>query len=257
MDNNIVLRLEHVSVDRGRVRVLDDVSFDVPRRSCTMIIGPNGAGKTTLLMVLLGEIRSQGRVEFVRRPDGQPLRLGYVPQQISLDRAQPLTVEEFLCLSLQQRPVWLGLDKQALAKALQGLEAVQAAHLHQRKLGALSGGELQRVMLAQALQRQPDLLILDEATAGVDVHGDQLFCELLEELRAKYGFTQLAVSHDLGMVAHHATQVICLKNKVLAQGSPDQVFNDQVLTALFGIHMGLIPNRPGTAACQKCGAEHA
>ena len=110
---------------------------------------------------------------------------------------------------------------------------------------------MQRVLLALALEREPDLLILDEPSTGMDLQGDQIFCELLENLRARRGFTQITVSHDLGLVAHHATHVICLKRTVLAQGPPAQVFSDETLTALFGIHMGVI-RRPSAAP----GKEH-
>ena len=107
-------------------------------------------------------------------------------------------------------------------------------------MGTLSGGEMQRVLLALALQQKPELLVLDEPSAGVDFEGGRLFCELLEDLRSTQGFTQIMVSHDLGMVAHHATCVICLKRRVVAQGSPHDVLTGPVLQSLFGMHMGLI-----------------
>ena len=99
---------------------------------------------------------------------------------------------------------------------------------------------MQRVLLALALQQKPELLVLDEPSAGVDFEGGRLFCELLEDLRSSQGFTQIMVSHDLGMVAHHATCVICLKRRVIAQGAPQDVLSGPVLQSLFGMHMGLI-----------------
>jgi zinc transport system ATP-binding protein len=228
-----------VTVQHGGVSILERVDAVVPVGSSTMIVGPNGAGKTTLLQVLLGETRFRGNVRFFSAGGGKP-RFGYVPQRVDLDRGMPLTVREFLVAGRQRRPLWLGVSKASHGRATELLSWVGAEHLALRRLDALSGGEMQRVLLAMALEREPELLILDEPSSGMDLQGDQIFCDLLENLRARRGFTQLTVSHDLGLVAHHATHVICLKRAVLAQGPPAQVFSDEILTALFGVHMGVI-----------------
>ena len=120
------------------------------------------------------------------------------------------------------------------------LREVDCAHSAEKKLGALSGGELQRVLLALALMRDPELLILDEPAAGVDFKGEALFCELLEKFRKKMGFTLLMVSHDLSTVAAHASHVVCLNKKVIAQGAPKDVLQGEILMETFGLHMGLI-----------------
>ncbi len=148
-------------------------------------------------------------------------------------------------MGIQKRPLWLGIRPSLKAHSLELLSMVKAEHLASRRLGDLSGGEMQRVLLALALQQEPELLVLDEPSAGVDFQGEHLFCELLDELRAAKGFTQLMVSHDLGMVFHHATHVICLKRHVFAEGTPDEVLTQENLMALFGMHMGLInPHAP-------------
>ena len=238
--DNAALVFSDVSVTRGAVSVLEHVTAHVPRGACTAVVGPNGAGKTTLLLALLGELRHQGNILLRPRPDGSPARIGYVPQRLHFDRGMPLTVTEFLALGLNQRPLWCGLSSSLRATARDLLEAVQAGHLAGRRLGALSGGETQRVLLALALARHPDLLVLDEPAAGVDPHGEQLFCELLETLRQANGFTQLMVTHDLGMVTHHADHVICLNRTVIAQGVPRDVLTGATLMRLFGMHMGLL-----------------
>ena len=238
-----------VTAVRGETAILDSVTASVPPRGNTAIIGPNGAGKTTLLLALLGHTGYQGEILFngsYRRP-----RIGYVPQRFSFDRGLPVTVLEFLVMGLQRKPLWLGVGKKNREKALEYLEAVQAERLLDSHLGALSGGEMQRVLLALALEQDPELLVLDEPSAGVDVKGGKVFCELLEDLGRKRGFTQLMVSHDLATVTHHASHVICLKRGVVAEGPPDQVLNAEVLRSLFGIHMGVVdsailaPSGPG------------
>ena len=230
------MRFDHVSVSRNGVQILDEVNASVPQGSCTVLIGPNGAGKTTLLLSLLGECSYMGRIVFA---NGQP-RLGFVPQKISVDRGLPCTVEEFLCMGGQRRPLWLGVNRKARMQAQHLLELVHAQHTIKRRVGTLSGGEMQRVLLALALQRNPELLILDEPSAGVDAEGGHLFCDLLEELRIERSFTQIMVTHDLAMVAHHATHVICLNKRIIAEGSPKEMLTPSILQMLFGMHMGLI-----------------
>ena len=232
--------LSGLSVRRGSLPVLEDIRAVIPRRSCTMIIGPNGAGKTTLLMALLGDVRYSGEIVFAPGKNGGRPRIGYVPQNAHVDQGLPLTVLEFLSMGLQRSPLWLGPRSGVRRRALRFLESVMAEHLAARRLGALSGVEIQRVFLALALQREPDLLLLDEPSAGMDPQGDLLLCVLLEELRRRHAFTQIMVSHDLGLAAHHATHVLCLKRALLAAGPPEKVFTHEVLTGLFGIHQGLL-----------------
>ena len=246
------IRFEALTVEREGITILDQVSAVVPKGSCTAIIGPNGAGKTTLLLALLGDIRYRGIIHTSQ--NGAKPRIGYVPQRLNFDRGLPLTVNEFLSMGLQQKPLWFGVNRQLREQARETLAQVKADHLATRKIGALSGGELQRVLLALALMQDPDLLLLDEPSAGVDFQGEYVFCELLGTLRHKKGFTQLMVSHDMATVTHHATYVICLNRKVAAEGPPRQTLTDENLTAIFGVHMGLVNSRsmPGDRA--QCSA---
>jgi zinc transport system ATP-binding protein len=231
---------ENVSVVLDHVVILDRVNAHVPKGGCTIIIGPNGAGKTTLLLALLGQVPYKGKIVRGFSTGKTPLRLGYVPQRLSFDRELPTTVMEFMLMGIQRRPLWLGQSSRLKPRARELLNEVKADALHDRRLGALSGGEMQRVLLALALQQNPDLLILDEPAAGVDYRGEQLFCELLDSLRKSLGFTQLMVSHDLAMATHHATHTICLNHQVVAEGPPRATLTSENLTAMFGLHMGLV-----------------
>ena len=249
---------EDVSVTIGGVRILESVSAQVPTGSSTAIIGPNGAGKTTLLLALLGQIPFSGSIRFATDRSGQAPRLGYVPQRLEFDRGLPLTVMEFMVMGQQRLPLWLGVRRRQRREALAMLEAVKADHLAGRRLGALSGGELQRVLLALALEQRPEVVILDEPAAGVDVRGEQLLCELLERFRREQGFTQLMVSHDLSVVAAHATHVICLNRRVTGEGPTQSTLRPDVLAATFGIHQGLpdLASAPGDDAKHTCRGEN-
>ncbi|MBM9538072.1 metal ABC transporter ATP-binding protein [Desulfobulbus alkaliphilus] len=237
----LAVYFDNVTVERDGLSILDGVTASVPKGSCTAIIGPNGSGKTTLLLALLKEIPYRGRIIF-NGTKSVP-RIGYVPQRLTFDRGMPLTVNEFLAMGFQKRPLWLGLRRTLQRQSRELLALVRASHLVDRPLGALSGGELQRVLLALALGQEPDLLVLDEPSAGVDFQGEHVFCELLDDLRLRRGYTQLMVSHDLATVTHHATHVICLNRKVAAEGLPQLTLTDENLTAIFGVHMGLVSSR--------------
>lgn len=233
------VRFEQVTVALGEVLILEAVNALVPRGSSTAVIGPNGAGKTTLLLALLGQQPFTGEIQLACAETGGPQRVGYVPQRLDFDRGLPLTVVEFMVLGFQRAPLWLGVGRRHRERARAMLAKVQADHLADRRIGALSGGELQRVLLALALQQTPQLLVLDEPAAGMDILGGHLLCELLETLRGEQGFTQIMVSHDLSVVTAHATHVICLNRTVLGEGPPAQILRPEVLEATFGLHRGL------------------
>ncbi len=224
------MEAKDLSVRLGRHRLLDKVTAQAPLGRQTVIIGPNGGGKTTFMRALLGEIPCDGHRAFYP----QEARLAYVPQRLDFDRHLPLTVLEYLALGLSRRPLWLGLGRGVPERAEQLLAEVKAAHLLKRRLGELSGGELQRVLLASALGQKPDILILDEPATGVDVYGEQLLCELLESFKGR--FTIVMVSHDLPTARAHADWVVCLNRRVIAQGPAETIFNSPAIRATFGLH---------------------
>lgn len=258
----ITVAFDRVSVCIDGVSILEDVNASSPRGGCTAVVGPNGAGKTTLLMALLGHLPYTGCIRIGSREDNIKSRIGYVPQRMQFDRGLPMTVCDFMVMGIQRRPLWLGTRRGNRDRARELLAAVHSETLENRMLGVLSGGELQRVMLALALAQEPLLLILDEPASGVDVQGGQLFCELLERLRRERGFTQLMVTHDLATVTHHATHVIMLNRRVVAEGPPRDVLTPANLGAVFGMHMGLadaqaLPEGQSACTCARCGGEVA
>ncbi|MBR2364117.1 MAG: metal ABC transporter ATP-binding protein [Lentisphaeria bacterium] len=238
------VKIEEVSVKLGGVNILENVCFHVPQGVCTAIVGPNGAGKTTLVKALLGDVTHTGKILFRQknREDFSEKRpvFGYVPQRLQFDRLLPLTVMEFLACSFCFRPVFFGISRSFRSMAEEYLNEVDCIRVKDRKLGALSGGELQRVLLALALMRKPEILILDEPAAGVDFKGEKLCCELLEMFRKKQNFTQIMVSHDLSTVAAHAAHVVCINHQVYAEGDPEKVLTSRALLDTFGLHMGMV-----------------
>lgn len=239
------VRFSDVTVNLGGVAILDRVTASVPRGSVTALIGPNGAGKTMLLMALLGQVSFGGSITVNAQ------RLGYVPQRLDFDRGLPVTVLDFLVMDRQRRPLFFGIGARHRAHAMDALDYVKAAHLAPKRLGSLSGGELQRVLLALALSQEPQILIMDEPAAGVDVAGEGLLCEIFARLHSDSPITQIIVTHDLSMVSAHATDVICLKKNVKAAG-PLSVLTNDIIAATFGLHA----SQPGRCIAET-GCDHA
>ena len=228
--------LNGISVRRGGQVLLQDVSMHIHCGQLTVLIGQNGAGKTTLIRALLGELPHGGSIRHVdgRGLDIPHLRTGYVPQHLQFDREMPLTVCDFMAASLSRRPVWTGISKKTRARVDEALAAVDAAGLADLPLGRCSGGELQRVLLALAMNPAPDLLVLDEPVSGIDSNGLQMFLDTLLDLKRTHHMAILLVSHDLRFVREYADHVILLDKSVLAQGSAKEVFASPEFAAVFG-----------------------
>lgn len=216
-----LISVDHICVRFGGAEVLHDVSLSIRPGEIVTILGPNGSGKSTLIRAILGLVPlTHGRV---MRADG--LRLGYVPQKLAVDRSMPLTVRRFLSLPLRV--------SDAAAEA--ALARVGVAGLGPRQMSALSGGQFQRVLLARALLSNPQLLILDEPTQGLDQPGEAAFYQLIETVRAETGAAVLMVSHDLHVVMAASDRVICLNGHVCCEGTPRVVSNAPEYRALFGL----------------------
>jgi len=210
--NTALIRLEHVAVTLAGQNVLENIQLSVNPGEIVTLIGPNGAGKTTLVRSVLGLLKpTSGSVW--RRPK---LRVGYMPQKLHVDATLPLSVLRFLRLVP-------GVDR---ARALAALNEVGAEKVIDSPLQGISGGEMQRVLLARALLREPELLVLDEPVQGVDVAGQAELYSLITRLRDRHGCGVLMVSHDLHLVMSTTDQVVCLNRHVCCSGHPEQVSND-------------------------------
>jgi zinc transport system ATP-binding protein len=245
------IEIEGVSVRADGAVILEDVTASVPMGKLCALIGPNGAGKTTLLMTMLGLVPHSGQVRFCGcGPHGSGVpRVGYVPQRLDFDRSAPVSVLDFLCLAGQRRPLFFGRRRRWVESSLAALARVGGAHLAGRALGRLSGGELQRVLLAQVLLDEPHVILLDEPVSGVDAAGEQLFLDLVREITASSERTVLMVSHDISVVAERAEHVIALNRTVLAQGPPAEVLTTASLLRLFGVRLHFTGAREHAAEC--------
>ena len=229
------IELSHVGVTAGADTLLEDVSFHIHCGQLTALVGPNGAGKTTLIKALLGQTPHTGVIRHVDA-DGHDFpapRIGYVPQQLPFDREMPVTVCDLMAASLSRRPVWLGVSKAVREQVRRALRETEAERLMDKRLGALSGGELQRVLLAMALCPLPDLLVLDEPVSGVDQNGLSLFLQMVSSLRRTHHLGILMVSHDWNLVRQYADYVVLLKQTVLCAGTPAEVFSSPEFEQTF------------------------
>ena len=236
------IEVEHLSVSAGKQVLLSDVSLHVHCGELTALIGANGAGKTTLLRALLGQVEYSGTVRHLSS-DGRPaaaVRTGYVPQQLEFDHSSPVTVMDFLAAALSRRAVFFGVGKRTREKVSAALARTHCEQLAARPLGALSGGELQRVLLALALTPQPDLLILDEPVSGVDQNGLESFYATVDELKRSNHMAILLVSHDLDVVRRYADRVVLMQGTVIKQGSPEYVFDSPEFEQVFYTRGGRI-----------------
>jgi len=216
-----LIRLEQINLNFGQNHVLQNINAELHRGCITTLIGPNGAGKTTLVRVILGLIKADSG-QLWQQPG---LRIGYMPQKLQIDKTFPLTVERFLLTAQRCQPEQL--------KA--ALDDVGAGKLLKQSLHNLSGGEMQRVLLARALLRNPQLLVLDEPVQGVDINGQLELYNLIARIRDERGCGVLMVSHDLHLVMAATDHVVCINHHVCCSGHPEHVTNDPSFTELFGI----------------------
>jgi zinc transport system ATP-binding protein len=221
------LEVKDLTVRFGAVTVLAGVSFAVPRGGALVVIGPNGSGKTVLFKALIGVIPYEGTVRWA-----EGTKIGYVPQKLDIERDLPVTGIDFL----RAKAAVTGASRDEIAQALALVRVGPSAS--KQPIGALSGGQFQRLLMAAALVGRPTVLLLDEPTAGVDEPGMETLYETLERLRKEHGLTILLISHDLSVVFRYATNVLCLAHEQKCFGPPKTVLTPEVLEELYGSPVG-------------------
>lgn len=211
---------------------LKDVSFEADEGTITALIGPNGSGKTTLIKSILGLLPYSGRIEVFGKPVKQMYKkIGYVPQRFSFDQTFPITVREFISIALYSYKERISSHQHHVDESL---KMVDITSLADRRLTTLSGGQLQRVLLARALAHDPKLILLDEPESGVDVGGEQTFYDLLQSLVKKEKMTAVLASHELDVVYAYSDQVICLNQTMVCRGAPSKVLDQETFMKLYG-----------------------
>ena len=233
------LRVEHLGVDMGGADILRDVSFHLHCGQIVALIGPNGAGKSSLFKAILGQIPHSGAIEF-QKAGGKHTRplIGYVPQSPAFDRGDPGSVFDFFSAAISSYPVFLPTPKSLRRRVLSCLERVHGADLIDKRMGALSGGELQRVLMAMALEPLPHILILDEPLSGVDIDGERQLLDMLDEICTQYDLSILLSTHDFATLEEYADQVILLKSTVLKVGTPAEVLSSKEFKSVFHLDLG-------------------
>ena len=227
------LKIENLTVKIGGETILDNINLHMHCGQLVALIGPNGAGKSPLIRAILGQREYEGSITFQTGGKKEKLRIGYVPQSPAFDRADPVSVLDLFTCCIFKRPAFLPPTKQMRAKVTECLTRVHGESLIDKRVGTLSGGELQRVLLALALEPLPNMLILDEPLSGVDVEGMELLMDMLDEIRSKYDLSILMTTHDFSTLEAHVDQVVLLQSSILRKGSPLDVLNSDEFARAF------------------------
>lgn len=226
MENEKILEVENLSVSFGDFNVFHDINFEVKRSEAVAIVGPNGSGKSVLFRAILGFIPYSGKVSWTKN-----VKIGYVPQKLFVDANFPISVGDFFSFKTK--------STQATVEALNsvgisGDKEHLRHHILNKKLGALSGGQFQRIMIAWAIINKPDILLFDEPTSGVDIGGEETIYNLLHKLQTQNKLSLVLISHDLNIVYRYADKVMCLNKEMVCFGEPHEVLDPASLSKLYG-----------------------
>ena len=233
------LRVENLSVKIGGEYILSDVNLHVHCGELVALIGPNGAGKSTFLKAILGQRDYEGVIAFSEPGQrSKKPRIGYVPQSPAFDPSDPVSVADLFACCMSKRPAFLGVSKAMRQTILECLDRAHGQDLIDKRVGTLSGGELQRVLLALALEPMPNILILDEPLSGVDVEGMTTLMDMLDEIRKNYDLSILMTTHDFSMLPRYANQAVLIDRGILIQGPPETVLNSPEFYQAFHMKGG-------------------
>jgi len=236
MESSAAITVTELTVMLEGHTIIDNVSFTVPAGETTAIIGPNGAGKSVLLKSMLGLIPAAHGTVSILETENTSLariapRLSYIPQSLKIDPAFPLTIAGLFSL---KSPRMVGATPAEAERMSELLALVGMKGREHLRLATLSGGQLQRILLAYSLVSEPELLLLDEPSAGVDTHGQESLYALLERIQSERQLTLLLVSHELDIVMRYANHVLCLNQSLLCEGLPSDVLTGEMLTEMYG-----------------------
>ncbi len=236
-----VVEVSGLNVTLGGRRVLQDIDLNIATGELVALIGPNGAGKTTLVRSILGLLPiTSGTVRLLGETDLRKAlpRVGYVPQRLALEVGLALSVREFLALRRRSTRNWFWRRHDDLDSALPPIAVeLGVKPLLDKPVVALSGGQLQRVLIAFGLLDNPQVLFLDEPTEGVDAPGERTFYEIVSDIHRSHGLTVILVSHDLSMVHRHASRVVALNGRICCEGAPDEIIREDALKEAYGLHV--------------------
>lgn len=229
-------KINNIGVKIGNDEILRNVNIHIHCGELTVIIGRNGAGKSTLLKAILGEVEHTGNISFVDQKDNitKKIKIGYVPQSINVEKQMPTTVYDLFASCITHIPVFWKKDKKIYNEIREQLKIFGAEELIDKSIGDLSGGELQRVLIAIATKPTPNLLILDEPVSGIDRNGIKDFYNIISKLKSEYDMSIILVSHDLDLTKKYADKVILLDKEVIKEGKPEDVFKSLEFKNRFG-----------------------
>lgn len=227
-----IIEVKNLSFSYNGEEVLSDISFEVPKGSVSFIVGPNGSGKTTLLKLLLGLLKpDKGEVSVLgKSPRDVRQAVGYVPQRFYFEKTIPLSVLEFLEISYPAAQ---------LADIQKHIKHLNIEHMGNRKIGELSGGQFQRLLIARSMLHHPKILFMDEPVSGVDVSGEETIYDMVKFLQNTHDVTIVMISHELDIIQNVADRVICINKELVCNGVPAQALTPDVLRKLYGSRTAL------------------
>lgn len=230
------IKIKDIGVKIGDQVILRNVNIHIHCGQLTVLIGRNGAGKSTLLKAILGEINHTGNITFLDMKENKTknIKIGYVPQHINVEKHEPTTVYDMFASYISNIPVCLKKDNKTYEQIKEYLKQFGAEMLIDKSIGDLSGGELQRVLLAIATNPVPNLLILDEPVSGIDRNGIKDFYEIVNRLKNEYDMSIILVSHDLELVKKYADKVLLLEKEIIIEGTAEEVYESKEFKERFG-----------------------